>query len=52
VTGDGLNFGGFEPPTQIRGPAYSFRVDHNINNDNSIFGRFLYSDYNTSKVTR
>lgn len=47
--GDGLNTGGFlwNPPTAIRGPAYSFRVDHNLNEDQSIFGRYLYSDYNT-----
>ncbi len=46
---DGLNTGGFlwNPPTSFKGPAYSFRVDHNINQDNSIFGRFLFSDYDT-----
>jgi hypothetical protein len=47
--GDGLNTAAFlwNPPTQIRGPAYSVRVDHNFNDANSLFGRFLYSDYNT-----
>ncbi len=50
-TGDGLNFGGFlwNPPTAIRGPAYAVRVDHNFNANNSMFGRFLFSDYNTLK---
>jgi hypothetical protein len=49
--GDGLNTGAFlwNPPTAIRGPAYSVRIDHNFNGNNSIFGRFLFSDYNTLK---
>jgi hypothetical protein len=47
--GDGLNTGAFlsNPPTAIRGPAYSARVDHNFNEDNSVFGRYLFSKYNT-----
>ncbi len=47
--GDGLNTGAFlwNPPTKISGPAYAFRVDHNFNDSNSVFARFLFSDYNT-----
>ncbi len=47
--GDGLNTAGYlwNPPTGIRGPAYQVRIDHNFNSNNSIFGRYLYSDYNT-----
>ncbi len=49
--GDGLNTAGYlwNPPTAIRGPAYQVRIDHNFNSSNSIFGRYLYSDYNTLK---
>ena len=49
TAGDGLNTAAYlwNPPTAIRGPAYSFRIDHNFNENNSLFGRFLYSDYNT-----
>jgi len=49
--GDGLNTAGYlwNPPTAIRGPAYQVRIDHNFNSDHSIFGRYLYSDYNTLK---
>ncbi len=50
-SGDGLNFGAFlwNPPTAVRGPAYSARIDHNFNENNSMFGRLLWSDYNTLK---
>ncbi len=49
--GDGLNTAAYlwNPPTSIRGPAYQLRIDHNFNGDNSLFGRYLYSDYNTLK---
>lgn len=48
---DGLNTGGYawNPPTQFRGPAIMARIDHNFNENNSVYGRFLYSDYNTLK---
>ncbi len=48
---DGLNTGGYiwNPPTQFRGPAYMGRVDHTFNETNNLYGRFLYSDYNTLK---
>lgn len=51
VAGDGLNTGGFlwNPPTQIKGPAIAARVDHNFNQTNSMFVRYLFSDYNTLK---
>jgi len=47
--GDGLNTGGYlwNPPTAVRGPAYSARIDHNFDENNSLFGRYLYSKYNT-----
>lgn len=49
--GDGLNTAAYlwNPPTQIKGPAYSARIDHNFNQTNSLFGRLLYSKYNTLK---
>jgi hypothetical protein len=48
---DGLNTASFlwNPPTQIRGPSISVRVDHNFNENNSVFARYLWSDYNTLK---
>ncbi len=49
--GDGLNTAAYlwNPPTSIRGPAYNVRLDHNFNDDHGIFGRYLFSDYNTLK---
>ena len=49
--GDGLNFAGFawNPPSRFKGPFYMVRVDHKINDENDIFGRFLWSDYDTSE---
>src|ERR1051325_1919679 len=51
AAGDGLNTATFlwNPPTGIRGPAYNVRVDHNFNENNSVFARYLWSDYNTLK---
>jgi hypothetical protein len=51
--GDGLNTGAFlwNPPTAVRGPAISGRIDHNFNANNSIFGRYLFSDYNINPTT-
>jgi hypothetical protein len=48
-SGDGLNTATFlwNPPTAIRGPAINVRVDHNFNENNSVFARYLWSDYNT-----
>ncbi len=49
--GDGLNTGTYlwNPPTAVRGPAINARIDHNFNANNSMFGRYLWSDYNTLK---
>src|SRR5215813_11568307 len=49
AAGDGLNTGTFawSPPTAVRGPAINIRIDHNFNANNSMFGRYLFSDYNT-----
>ncbi|HEX3183228.1 MAG TPA: carboxypeptidase regulatory-like domain-containing protein, partial [Pyrinomonadaceae bacterium] len=49
AAGDGLNTGTFlwNPPTGIRGPSINARVDHNFNENNSMFVRYLWSDYNT-----
>jgi hypothetical protein len=51
AAGDGLNTATFlwNPPTAIRGPAINVRVDHNFNENNSVFARYLWSDYNTLK---
>lgn len=51
AAGDGLNTGTYvwNPPTGIRGPAINARVDHNFNENNSVFVRYLWSDYNTLK---
>jgi len=51
TSGDGLNTGGFlwNPPTAVRGPAISARIDHNFNENNSVFGRYLRSRYDTLK---
>src|SRR5215208_4027448 len=51
AAGDGLNTATFlwNPPTAIRGPAINARIDHNFNQNNSIFFRYLWSDYNTLK---
>jgi carboxypeptidase family protein/TonB-dependent receptor-like protein len=48
-SGDGLNTATFlwNPPTAVRGPAYTARIDHNFNANNSMFVRYLWSDYNT-----
>jgi hypothetical protein len=47
--GDGLNTACFiwNSPTQHKGPAYNFRVDHTINQNQSVFGRYLQATYNT-----
>ena len=47
--GDGLNTATYSwnPPTQNEGPNWAVRIDHTINERNTIFGRFLYADQNT-----
>ena len=49
AAGDGLNTATYlwNPPTKIRGPAINVRIDHNFNENDSVFGRYLWSDYNT-----
>ena len=51
TSGDGLNTAAFlwNPPTGVRGPAISARIDHNFNDNNSMFGRYLWSKYDTLK---
>jgi hypothetical protein len=51
AAGDGLNTATFlwNPPTAVRGPAINVRVDHNFSEKNSVFVRYLWSDYNTLK---
>jgi hypothetical protein len=47
--GDGLNTATYSwnPPTQNEGPNFAIRIDHTINERNTVFGRFLYADQNT-----
>ena len=47
--GDGLNTACFvwDPPTQHKGPAYNVRIDHNITQNQNVFGRYLQATYNT-----
>ena len=51
AVGDGLNTATYSwnPPTQNEGPNFAIRVDHTINERNTVFGRFLYADQNTRK---
>ncbi|MEP6921769.1 MAG: TonB-dependent receptor [bacterium] len=51
TSGDGLNTGAFlwNPPTGVRGPAIAGRIDHNFNENNSVFARYLWSKYDTLK---
>jgi hypothetical protein len=47
--GDGLNTATYawNPPTQNQGPNWAIRVDHTLNDKNTLFTRFLYADQNT-----
>lgn len=47
--GDGLNTAGYawNTPSRTEGPNYLFRLDHNFNDRQGVFGRLLYSDYDT-----
>ncbi|MBI3484002.1 MAG: TonB-dependent receptor, partial [Acidobacteria bacterium] len=49
--GDGLNTAGFlwNTPSRFKGPFYMARIDHVINANNSIFGRVLWSKYDTTE---
>lgn len=46
---DGLNTGGYlwNPPASFKGPSFAARIDHTFNENNTVFARYLYSDYNT-----
>jgi hypothetical protein len=46
---DGLNIGNYfwNSPYYIRGPHYTGRVDHQIDQNNNVFVRYMYSDNNT-----
>lgn len=48
-SGDGLNTGIYQwnSPVQVRGPQYMLRVDHTINANHSIFGRYLAAEQQT-----
>lgn len=49
AAGDGLNTATYQwnSPTQNRGPAYMFRLDHNFNENNTVFGRYLQAEQDT-----
>ncbi len=49
--GDGLNTGGYSwnPPARFTGPHYMGRIDHQFNDNNNIFARYLWSDWNTNE---
>ena len=49
--GDGLNTAGYlwNPPTSNEGPHYNARVDHTINSNHSLFGRFIWGNQNTKQ---
>lgn len=51
TVGDGLNTGGFSwnPPSRFQGPHWMWRVDHKFNEDHTIFGRYLHSDWDTTE---
>jgi hypothetical protein len=46
ATGDGLNTAGFSwnPPASYPEQRWLFRLDHQINDNNSIFGRFTFTN--------
>ena len=48
TAGDGLNLATYlwNPPTRYRGPNIMGRIDHVINDNNAIFGRYLFADSN------
>jgi len=49
LTGDGLNTASYEwnPPALFRGPNFMTRVDHQFNDNNSLFFRALWGHYDT-----
>lgn len=51
TVGDGLNTGGFSwnPPSRFTGPHWLWRVDHKFNENHNLFGRFIFSDWDTTE---
>lgn len=49
AVGDGLNVATYSwnAPANVRGPNYFARLDHSFNENNSVFVRALWGDYNT-----
>jgi hypothetical protein len=49
ASGDGLNTASYawDPPTRVRGPNYMLRLDHNFNQNNMVYARALWGNYNT-----
>jgi hypothetical protein len=47
--GDGLNTATYtwNPPANFEGPNYLGRVDHRFNENNNVFVRYMYAQYNT-----
>ncbi len=51
TVGDGLNTAGFNwnTPSRFNGPFYLARIDHKFNDNHNIFGRVLWSRYDTTE---
>ena len=51
TTGDGLNTATYlwNPPANFQGPNILGRVDHKFNENNTMFARYMWADYNTLK---
>jgi hypothetical protein len=49
--GDGLNTAGFtwNPPSRFAGTVPTIRIDHQFNENNNIFGRYIWSNYDTTQ---
>lgn len=51
AAGDGFNTATYywSPPANFQGPNVLFRVDHAFNENNHVFVRYMFADYNTLK---
>jgi hypothetical protein len=49
TAGDGLNTATYlwNPPVRVRGPNLMGRIDHVVNANHNVFGRYLFADSNT-----
>ncbi len=49
TSGDGLNLASYywNSPVQVRGPQYMVRLDHTINSNHTLWGRWLGAEQNT-----